>query len=285
MSAGVAGHTHIASRVALVVLASAAIAWLVHDLTAVVDDVHAQAGARALVQSSQPSARRAAEVISQFESAASFNADPTPRIDEARFLLELGRTRMAARVLDGVVQHNSGNVVAWGLLATATAADDPARANQALQRLRALFGHPPDAGAEKGFLLSHNGIVEVARGQVFGLVESAYIFRARVYFIGWAVVAKTPTNGERPPGPADTILVVAQGRVIATGTPTLPRPSVARQFPGLNNARIGFVVSAPVSQLMNGTTRRRVTLFGAFGSIGAPLSVNCAGSADAFVCP
>ena len=76
----------IAARVILFVLAAAALAWFAYDVRAV--SLDAQGRSEARLAHGAPQVDRA---LSLFAQAAHGNADPTPRIDEARFLISLGR--------------------------------------------------------------------------------------------------------------------------------------------------------------------------------------------------
>ncbi len=266
-----------AGRVGLVALAAVAVVWFAYDLRALSLDAQGQAEAR--VAHRVPQVARA---LSLFAQAARGNADPTPRIDEARFLLSLHRTSQAADTLSAVVRTNSGNVVAWSLLAAATAGSDLSREAEANRHLFLLFGHPVAYYAAQGVIFSPTGLVSVVPGHVQGHVDGVQVIGRVARFVGWsATVTKTPKVGFSV-APSSDVMILANGRFVAGGTPTIARSDVAR-FYHVPAARVGFTVDVPVAQLETAGREDRVEVFGSSQGVASRLSISC-GSRSTFGC-
>jgi hypothetical protein len=246
----------VAGRVALLALSIVAAAWLIWDLRALTLDAHARADARTAQSRAQ-----VAHALSLYSQASRGNADPTPRIDEARFLLALGRTRAASEILSRVVSANPGNLIAWSLLAKSSATTDPPRAAEAAEQLHVLFGHPKGYRIQQASITTPSGVVTVAPQLEVGLVESAGVIGDVAKFEGWALSAQK-------------ILITANGRLVATGVPTGDRPDVARSYHS-KNTRLGFTIPVPVSVLESGGRKAAVRAFGSNNRIASQLPVNC----------
>ncbi len=269
-------------RCALLALAAGAIVWLVHDLRAVVLDAHGRAISNSVLASSSPDSRAASRALADFDRAASGNADPSPRLDEARLLIGIGRDREAARILDGVVRGNPGNVVAWDLLANATVGFEPLRAEQALAQLRRLYGRIPGLGIDQGFLLAPDGVREALGGYAIGHVEVVTTSGRSAIFVGWAGV---PGQGSRPPlTPADSILIVVRGQVVFSGRPTVPRADVARTHPGSRPDDLGFELRVPLASLTSHGRTVQGQVFATTGDIASALPIACGRLTRLFSC-
>ncbi len=260
----------------LVVLAAAVLTWLAYDLRGL--SLDAQGRAEARVAHGLPQANRA---LALFAQAARGNLDPSPRIDEARFLLSLGRTTQAVDVLNAIVRTNPGNVVAWSLLASATAGNDPGREAAANEQLFSLFGHPFVDYAAQGTVFSPDGPAVYVPGRVDGRVESVRRVGSVVRFVGWAA-AVTRSGQTVSVIPAAQVLILTDGRFSAGGTPTSARPDVARVF-SVPVARAGFTVDVPAAQLAAGS-KDQVQVFATLPGVASRLPVNCSPQPQAFGC-
>jgi hypothetical protein len=272
----------ISARLALLALAALAIAWFAYDLHALSLDARGRAAAG--VAQSAPQVQRA---LSQFADAAHLNADPTPRIDEARFLLSLGRTRQAAGVLNAVVHANPGNVLAWSLLASATTASDPARSAEANKQLRLLFGHPVVEYVAEGTIFAPTGVLQVVPGRAAGRVDRVRIAGKVARFVGWSAALNNRPGGGLFVTPSEDVLILANGRFVAGGSPTLQRPDVSRSLSQLFHGlvpRIGFTIDVPVALLGTNGRKARIQVFGSSGSVASPLAIQCSPTPQAFGC-
>jgi hypothetical protein len=274
--------TGITARVGLAALAVVAVAWLAYDLRAL--SLDAQGRAQARVARSTPQVERA---LSLFADAARGNADPTPRIDEARFLLSLGRTRQAVGVLDTVVHTNPGNVLAWSLLASSTAASDPRRAAEAVRQLRLQFGHPFVYYVAQRTIFSPTGVIQVVPGQVIGGVDTERVIGRVARFVGWsATLTKKPGGGVNVVPSAD-ILILADGRFVAGGAPTMARPDLERSLSRFVHASVtgvGFTIDAPLALLYARGRKARIQVFGSAGGVASLLPIKCSPQPQVFGC-
>jgi hypothetical protein len=255
----------VGGRLALVVLAVAAIVWLAYDLR----DLSLNGKGRAQARGAH-SAAQVARVLSLYSQATRLNADPTPRIDEARFLLGLGRAQAATRVLNAVVDRNPGNLIAWSLLAKSAAVVDPPRAAEAAGQLRVLFGHPKGYALQQTSITTRGGLVAVAPQLVIGLVETTGIAGKVAKIDGWAL-------------DAERILITANGRLVATGVPNLNRPDVARVY-GPRFRLVGFKIPVPLALLEPAGRKAKVAVFASKGNFASQLPVSCRTTVQEFGC-
>jgi hypothetical protein len=269
---------HRAARVGLAALGAVAVAWLAYDLRALSLDAQGHAAANV--------AHRPAQVdraLSLFAQAARGNADPTPRINEARFLLTLGRTRQAADVLGTVARANPGNVQAWTLLATATATTDPGRAAEANQQLRSLFGHPAGLSYTQPSIITPTGVVEVAPERVLGQVESVRVIGQVAQFEGWSAAVTKGPGGRSSLVPPQDILLVSDSRLVTTSAPTDFRRDVAKAY-GAPIARVGFTINVPTALLERAGRKAGVQVFGSLQGVASELPISCRPKRQAFGC-
>jgi hypothetical protein len=254
----------VAARVALVAVAAVAVAWLAYDLRAL--NLDAQGRAEAGVARDPSQVNRA---LSLFSRAAHGNADPAPRIDEANFLLRIGQTAKAAGVLNAVARANPGNLVAWSLLLSATPASDPRHA-KAAHKLTLLFGHPAGYSAQQQTISLPRGSIEVVPGRFIGLVDNVPVVGGVAVFVGFAV-------------PPVEIMIVSDGRIVATGTPTRARPDVpeASSVPG---ARVGFGIAVPLRLLEQNGHKDHVEVLAGAQGIASQLPVSCSPIPQGFGC-
>jgi Tetratricopeptide repeat len=267
-----------AARVGLVAVAAVAVAWLAYDLRALSLDAQGHAAANV--------ARRPAQVdraLSLFAQAARGNADPTPRINEAKFLLSLGRTRQAVDVLGTVTRANPGNVQAWTLLASATVASDPRRFAEANQQLRALFGHPVGSSYQLSSILTPHGVVEVSPGQVKGQVDGVRAIGPVAQFEGWSAAVTERPGGGSSLVPAEEILILSDSRLVASSAPTGARRDVARAY-SAPIARVGFTINVPIAMLERAGRRADVEVLASLNGTASELPVNCHPRRQAFGC-
>ncbi len=267
----------VAGRAALVAVALVVIGSLAYDLRAL--SLTAQGSAEARIARSPTQVTRA---LSLFAQSALDNADPTPRIDAARFLISLGRTHQAADVLDAIVRTNPGNIVAWSLLAAATARTDRGREAQANQQLFRLFGHPVVSFAAQKTIFSPIGVLTVADGQVQGAVDTVRITGRVAQFSGWSAVISKSGPGVSVI-PSMQVLILAGGRFIAGATPTLERPDVAHSY-RVTAAPVGFAIAVPVRELESAGRPVGVQIFGTSPGVASKLQVICRARAQAFGC-
>ncbi len=267
-----------AARVILVVLAAVSVVWLAYGLRAL--SLDAQGRAQARIARSPQQVDRA---LSLFAQAAHGEADPTPRIDEARFLLSLGRPTRAAEALEKVVRANPGNVLAWRLLATATAANDPGREVEANEQLFRLFGHPIVLYPQGILYTPLVGLLGVEPGVVVGSVDQVQIIGKVARFIGWSAMVTQRSRTSFSVIPSDEVMILADGRFVAGGTPYLARSDVARTY-HVHTAQVGFTTDVPVAALETARGRRAVEVFASSGRIASRLPVNCVRQVQSFGC-
>jgi hypothetical protein len=228
--------TGLLARAALVAGAIVAVAWLAHGVRAL--DLAVDGRATLAAAGSPPDARAAERALASFRAASRRNPDPAPTLDEATLLLSLGRTAEAARVLEEVTRVNAGNVRAWALLAAATAQADPAISEAALSEVAGLYGRVRTPSVAPSVLRAWDGrLFEVGTDPGLGAVEFSRVAGARIELQGWAA-------DPRARRPADTVLVVSDGRVVGLATPRRARPDLARRY-GRRLATAGFRVSFP----------------------------------------
>ncbi len=175
-----------------------------------------------------------------FQRAARRNADPAPELNEAQALVMLDRDREAAGLIESVLRDNPGNIRAWGLLATATASYDDRRSTQANAELLRLYGRVRGQPLPRGAIRSSSGrLYSVVPGRFNGVIDSSAITGDRVVFSGWAASVQRR-------GPVE-VLVVSNGRVVATALASRPRPDIARKY-GASLLRSGFTFAVPLSR-------------------------------------
>ena len=116
-----------AARIAVAVVAVAAIAWL-----AVMErNVRLQArGVEASNQLVVPG--NAARAEAAFRDARLLNPDTMPDLGRAYVYQARGRRREAAALLSDIVRREPDNLTAWGVLYSLTRRSDPATARRAL---------------------------------------------------------------------------------------------------------------------------------------------------------
>jgi hypothetical protein len=252
-------------RATLVAVALVALAWLGLGLRASVLDARGLATVEEAGDPPDTEALRSARA--SFQRAARRNADPAPELNEAQVLIRLDRGREAARLIESVVRDNPGNIRAWGLLATATASFDVRRSTQANAELLRLYGRVRGEPLPRGAIRSRSGkLYTVVPGRVSGVIDRSEITGGRVLFGGWA-------KGAQGRGPAE-VLVVSNGRVVATVVASRPRRDIARKY-GPRLLRSGFRVAVPLSRLADVGGRRRVVLFGGSGGEASPIWPDC----------
>jgi predicted Zn-dependent protease len=126
-------------RVALLALATAAVAWLAVGLAA----SRAQDELRDLVQATErPTAADLARA-DELRRAAERTPGRRPALMEATLRLKGDDAAGAARLLEQVVRGEPDNGEAWLLLARASEERDPARAQEAMARVRELAPRVP----------------------------------------------------------------------------------------------------------------------------------------------
>jgi hypothetical protein len=252
-------------RIALVVVAVAAVLWLAHGLRALNLDTQGRDAVRAAGQ--HPSRAQVASAVSRFTRAARLNADPTPKIDQATLFLRLGRVRQAAGLLDGVVRANPGNVRAWTLLASATARVDPERSAEASRALRRLFGQPRGSVSQQEPVLTTSGrVLRVVPEAVDGVIDSSLVLGDRARINGWAGSVK---DGRA----ASSVLVFANGRLVGEVAPRIPRLDVAQAHPSLRLS--GFVIVLPRNLLEAGGKQAKIQVFGIDRQVASRIPFDC----------
>jgi predicted Zn-dependent protease len=122
----------IVARIALVVVAVAAVVLLA-DRLSVARDV---ARAEAIGPADAPRAQRL------LQDAAARTSDTTPLLREAQLMLFADRPRDAIAAARRATQEEPENAQAWLLLSQAAADGDPRLAAEAQRRLRALVRSP-----------------------------------------------------------------------------------------------------------------------------------------------
>jgi hypothetical protein len=253
-------------RVTLVAVALVALAWLGLGLRASVLD--ARGLAKVEEAGDPPRAETLRSARSLFQRAARRNADPAPELNEAQVLVMLDRDREAAGLIESLLRDNPGNIRAWGLLATATASYDDRRSTQANAELLRLYGRIRGQPLPRGAIRSSSGrLYSVVPGRFNGVIDSSEITGDRVVFSGWAASVQRR-------GPVE-VIVVSNGRVVATALASRPRRDIARKY-GARLLRSGFRFAVPLSRLADVDGQRRVVLFGAFAGQASPMWPNCA---------
>jgi hypothetical protein len=127
-------------RVALIVLAAAAVAWLAAGIGA----SHAQDDlGRLVATTAEPDHADYARADELRRGAERYVPGRRPSLLEATLRLR-GDGAGAARLLEDVVADEPENAEAWLLLARADADRDPVRAARAMARVRALAPDVPD---------------------------------------------------------------------------------------------------------------------------------------------
>jgi hypothetical protein len=253
-------------RATLVAVALVALAWLGLGLRASVLD--ARGLAKIEEAGDPPDAEALRSARSLFQRAARRNADPAPELNEAQVLVLLDREREAAGLIESVLRDNPGNIRALGLLATATASFDDRRSTEANAELLHLYGRVRGQPLPRGAIRSGSGkLYTVTPGRVNGVIDASEVTGGRVVFSGWA-------TGVQRRGPAE-VLVVSNGRVVATAVASRPRPDLARRY-GPELLRSGFSFAVPLSRLADVGGQRRVVLFGGSGDQASPIWPNCA---------
>lgn len=130
----------IALRAGIVALAVAAIAWLVLGIAA----SHAQDDlARLVAVTKHPTAAQIARAVDLRRDAEQWVPGRRPSLLEATLRLKGGDAPGAARLLTDVVRDEPENGEAWLLLSQAARDRDPALAERASARVRALAPEVP----------------------------------------------------------------------------------------------------------------------------------------------
>jgi hypothetical protein len=254
------------SRGLLVAIAAGAVLWLGHGLRAI--HLDAEGNARLQDAGARPDASTAAEARSLFRRAARHNADPTPELDEAALLIRLGRRREAAPLLESVVDANPGSIRGWTLLATATAAFDVGRSTEANGELLKLYGRAQGQPLAAGSIRAANGRrYNVTPPGVRGAVESTLLGAGGALMTGWAA-------SPRHRAPAEAVMVVSHGRVVATATPRRRRKDIARRF-GPGAAQSGWIVSVPRRRLIDRSGDLDVHFFAGIGGQASRIPFHC----------
>lgn len=255
-----------AQRVVVITAAAAAVLWLAHGLRALSLDAQGRDKVRAA--GSRPSAAQVASAVTLFKRAARLNADPAPDLDRATLYLRLGRERQAAALLEGIVAANAGNVRAWTLLSTATARINPRRSTQASRVLRGLFGLPAGfVSQQEPILATSQRVFRIVPDAVQGRVEGTEAAGSAVFFTGWA-------GSLRDRRPASSILIFSDGRLVAEGAASLPRPDISRTE-HVPLGRSGFVIAVPLARLEAGDRKPQVLVFGISGQAASSLPYYC----------
>jgi hypothetical protein len=121
------------TRVAVIVVAAAVLAWL----GVMERDARLQArGVAAAGRLDVPG--NGARADAALRGARLLNPDTAPDVGRALVLQARGRSREAAGVLEAVVGREPDNLTAWGVLFAVTRASDPAIARRALAARRRL---------------------------------------------------------------------------------------------------------------------------------------------------
>jgi predicted Zn-dependent protease len=131
----------VAARVAVAVVALVVLAWLGINLRGL---GLSERGER-LAATPNATPAQVAEAERALEDARFLNPDTRPLLVEGSLLAARGgrRAREGIELLEQAVRREPENVVAWGVLASATRRLDPARSREARRRARELS--PPVA--------------------------------------------------------------------------------------------------------------------------------------------
>jgi hypothetical protein len=265
----------VAARALLVAIAAGAALWLGHGLRAI--HLDAEGNARLQGSGARPDAATAAEARSLFRRAARHNADPTPELDEATLLIRLGRPREAVPLLESVLRANPGSIRAWGLLATATARFDPGRSTEANGELLKLYGRAQGQPLGAGSIRAGNGRrYSIAPQAVLGAVDSSLTRRGVALLTGWAA-------SPRHRLPAEAVIVLSHGRVVATVAPRERRMDIARRFgPGV--ARSGWIAPVPRRRLTDEHGDVDVHVFAGVRGQASPIPFSCVSGEHNLAC-
>ena len=252
----------VVARVALVAVAVVAGAWLAFGLRAV--DLQSDGQEEGRAAGRPPQGARLEQALDLLRRAGERNPDPRPQLDEASLLLASGDSRGAAALLEDVVERNPGSIRGWGLLAAATAAFDERRSLQANGALLELYGRVPgELGS--GVIRSSSG----RRYRVFpGHARGFYTVRRRgalVVFEGWAGIP----SARRP---AQEVLVVSHGRVVAARRPDVRRRDIA---PASGGSGTGFRFTVPGLSLLDKEGEIDAHVLGAGLGAASLLTLDC----------
>jgi hypothetical protein len=264
-----------APRALLMAIAAGALLWLGHGLRA----VHLDAEGKSRLQGSgaRPDPATAADARSLFRRAARHNADPTPELDEATLLIRLGRRREAARLLESVVDANPGSIRGWGLLATATATFDADRSTEANGELLKLYGRAQGQPLALGSIRAGTGRrYIVTPGALRGAVEASRLGRSYAIITGWATTARDHV-------PAEAVMAISHGHVVATVAPRRRREDVARRF-GRRAALSGYILVVPRGHLVDEHGELDLHVFAAARGQASPIRFRCASKAHNLAC-
>ena len=124
----------IAVRVTIAFIAVVAIAWLAVGYRSV---VLGERGER-LAERPGQNAAQVREAERTLERARFLNLNTRPLLVEGLLLARHGRYQEGIDLLEKGVQREPDNVVAWGILAQATARRDPARSQEAQRQIARL---------------------------------------------------------------------------------------------------------------------------------------------------
>jgi hypothetical protein len=253
----------VAGRVVLVVVAAVAVAWLAFELRASdLQEDGVKAGAAA---GRPPAGPRLEHGLDLLRRAGEHNPDPRPQLDEAALLLAAGRNRLAAGLLEGIVDRNPGNIRGWGLLATATAPLDERRSLEANGELLKLYGRIPGELAA-GVVRSTSGVLyRVTPGHATGVVDRVRRAGNDMVFSGWAGL---PAQRR----PVQEVLIVAHGRVVVATAPNVARPDVS---PADGGRGTGFRKAVPISALRGKDGQLDAHVLGAGTGAASLLGIDC----------
>jgi hypothetical protein len=227
-------------------------------------DLQAEGQQEGRAAGAPPQGARLERALDLLRRAGERNPDPRPQLDEASLLLASGDSRGAARLLEEIVDRNAGSIRGWGLLAAATAGFDERRSLQANGELLKLYGRVPGQ-LGSGVVRSPSG----RRYRVFpGHARGFYGVRRegeRVVFKGWAGIP-----GSRRP--AEEVIVVSHGRVVAAEAPNVRRPDIP---PASGGSGTGFRLSVHGLRLIDDDGEIDAHVLG--GGLGAAslLTVDC----------
>jgi hypothetical protein len=258
--------TRLAPRAALVALAAIAVLWFGYGLRALELESDADRKVEGAGALEDPAAIRDARSL--LHRAARYNADPTPELDEARLLIRLGRQREAVPLLESVVRSNPGSIAGWALLATATAPLDDRRSTEANGELLKLYGRAHGQPLALGSIRASTGRrYTVTPGSMEGFVDWSSVRGDIVAMAGWAV-----DRGHRVP--AEAVMVVSHGDVVATFRPRGRRADIARDR-GAWALRSGFEILVRRRQLIDDEGDLDVHVFAAARGRAAPIGLHC----------
>jgi hypothetical protein len=172
-------------------------------------------------------------------------------------------------------------------LASSTAASDPRRAAEADRQLRLQFGHPFVYYVAQRTIFSPTGVLRVDAGQVAGGVDLVQVIGSIARFVGWSATLTSVPGGGLNVVPSAEVLILANGRYVAGGAPTMARPDISRSLSRLLHApvaRVGFTIDAPLALLYARGRKARIQVFGNSGSVATQLPVKCSPRPQAFGC-